>query len=332
MVTTTQPTPKVAAAAATLPLAVRDAHKRYGAVEALAGAGFEVRPRRAPRPAGTERRRQDDADQGHRRPAWLSTPARFSCSGGRCGSRSAAGARRRAAGARALSPAHRAREPRGLRRAATASLASSLRDGSTWALELDGLADRANEPVEAILRRHEAAAQHRLRRAAPAALVLLDEPTVGVDPQSRERIYEMLAELRADGVSLLLTTHHLEEAEARCERDRDHRPRPHHRGRHASASWSSRPWAPAGRCASRSAVRIAADVALPRRRHARRCRAATRACHCGPSRRDVASALAVLAPCWRRRRGPRRHAARRCSDVFIHLTGRELRDDGDRCR
>jgi ABC-2 type transport system ATP-binding protein len=49
-------------------------------------------------------------------------------------------------------------------------------------------------------------------------LVLLDEPTVGVDPQSRERIYDMLAGLRSDGASLLLTTHYLEEAEARCER------------------------------------------------------------------------------------------------------------------
>ena len=49
-------------------------------------------------------------------------------------------------------------------------------------------------------------------------VVLLDEPTVGVDPQSRDRIYDVLAELAADGVSLLLTTHHLEEAEARCSR------------------------------------------------------------------------------------------------------------------
>jgi linearmycin/streptolysin S transport system ATP-binding protein len=49
-------------------------------------------------------------------------------------------------------------------------------------------------------------------------VVLLDEPTVGVDPQSRERIYEMLAVLQADGVGVVLTTHHLEEAERRCER------------------------------------------------------------------------------------------------------------------
>jgi ABC-2 type transport system ATP-binding protein len=49
-------------------------------------------------------------------------------------------------------------------------------------------------------------------------VVLLDEPTVGVDPQSRDRIYDVLADLARSGVSLLLTTHHLEEAEARCSR------------------------------------------------------------------------------------------------------------------
>ena len=48
----------------------------------------------------------------------------------------------------------------------------------------------------------------------------LDEPTVGVDPQSRDRIYDVLADLRSAGVSLLLTTHHLEEAEALCEQFR----------------------------------------------------------------------------------------------------------------
>jgi ABC-2 type transport system ATP-binding protein len=48
--------------------------------------------------------------------------------------------------------------------------------------------------------------------------VLLDEPTAGVDPQSRQRIYDMLAELRDGGTSVLLTTHQLEEAEGRCDR------------------------------------------------------------------------------------------------------------------
>src|SRR5262249_47888424 len=49
-------------------------------------------------------------------------------------------------------------------------------------------------------------------------VILLDEPTVGVDPQSRQRIHDMLDEMRRDGHTLLLTTHQLDEAEARCTR------------------------------------------------------------------------------------------------------------------
>ncbi len=49
-------------------------------------------------------------------------------------------------------------------------------------------------------------------------VVLLDEPTVGVDPQSRERIYEMIGELAQRGVSVLYTTHYMEEAERLCDR------------------------------------------------------------------------------------------------------------------
>jgi ABC-2 type transport system ATP-binding protein len=49
-------------------------------------------------------------------------------------------------------------------------------------------------------------------------LLLCDEPTVGVDPQSRERIYGMIGELKARGVALLYTTHYMEEAERLCDR------------------------------------------------------------------------------------------------------------------
>ena len=87
-----------------------------------------------------------------------------------------------------------------------------------WALERTGLADRAAEPVK----QFSGGMKRRLNIACGVLhrprIVLLDEPTVGVDPQSRDRIYDMLADLAAEGVSLLLTTHHLEEAEARCSR------------------------------------------------------------------------------------------------------------------
>jgi len=50
------------------------------------------------------------------------------------------------------------------------------------------------------------------------SILLLDEPTVGVDPQSRERIYAMLEELADQGAAVLITTHQLEEVETRCDR------------------------------------------------------------------------------------------------------------------
>jgi ABC-2 type transport system ATP-binding protein len=88
----------------------------------------------------------------------------------------------------------------------------------TWALKATALEDRADEPIKTF----SGGMKRRLNIACGVIhrprVVLLDEPTVGVDPQSRERIYDMLAELTRSGVSLLLTTHHLEEAEARCSR------------------------------------------------------------------------------------------------------------------
>jgi ABC-2 type transport system ATP-binding protein len=87
-----------------------------------------------------------------------------------------------------------------------------------WALAATALEDRADEPVK----RFSGGMKRRLNIACGVMhrprVVLLDEPTVGVDPQSRERIYDMLLALTREGVSLLLTTHHLEEAEARCSR------------------------------------------------------------------------------------------------------------------
>ncbi len=49
-------------------------------------------------------------------------------------------------------------------------------------------------------------------------LILLDEPTAGVDPQSREQILKIIAGLRDDGTAILYTTHYMEEAERLCDR------------------------------------------------------------------------------------------------------------------
>jgi ABC-2 type transport system ATP-binding protein len=49
-------------------------------------------------------------------------------------------------------------------------------------------------------------------------LILLDEPTVGVDPQSRNAIFDNLEELKRRGKTILYTTHYMEEAERLCDR------------------------------------------------------------------------------------------------------------------
>ena len=96
--------------------------------------------------------------------------------------------------------------------------ARDVKERVAWALNATALEDRADEPIKGF----SGGMKRRLNIACGVIhrprVVLLDEPTVGVDPQSRDRIYDMLAELTRAGVSLLLTTHHLEEAEARCSR------------------------------------------------------------------------------------------------------------------
>jgi ABC-2 type transport system ATP-binding protein len=89
---------------------------------------------------------------------------------------------------------------------------------TNWALDFTGLAERADDLVKTF----SGGMKRRLNIAASVMhrpkIVLLDEPTVGVDPQSRERIWSMLRDLRAEGASLLLTSHQLDEVEKLCER------------------------------------------------------------------------------------------------------------------
>jgi ABC-2 type transport system ATP-binding protein len=93
-----------------------------------------------------------------------------------------------------------------------------LRDRVDWALHWTGLSDRADDLVNGFsggMKRRVNLACGVLHRPR---IILLDEPTVGVDPQSRERIFAMLDQLNEEGASILLTTHHLDEAEQRSDR------------------------------------------------------------------------------------------------------------------
>ena len=94
------------------------------------------------------------------------------------------------------------------------ALAVAIRSCLDWA----GLAERSKEPVMGF----SGGMRRRLNMAAGLLhgprLILLDEPTTGVDPQSRQRIYAMVEQLRADGASVIYTTHYMEEAERLCDR------------------------------------------------------------------------------------------------------------------
>src|SRR5881396_3274931 len=85
-------------------------------------------------------------------------------------------------------------------------------------LDWIGLADRANDKTADLSGGMKRRLNIALGTIHAPRLLLLDEPTVGVDPQSRERIYAMIGELKSRGVSLLYTTHYMEEAERLCDR------------------------------------------------------------------------------------------------------------------
>ncbi|HEY3806714.1 MAG TPA: ABC transporter ATP-binding protein [Kofleriaceae bacterium] len=87
-----------------------------------------------------------------------------------------------------------------------------------WALGVVGLRDRARDVVKT----YSGGMQRRLNIAAGLLhrpeLLILDEPTVGVDPQSRNHIFDTVRALRADGMTVIYTTHYMEEVEALCDR------------------------------------------------------------------------------------------------------------------
>jgi ABC-2 type transport system ATP-binding protein len=93
-----------------------------------------------------------------------------------------------------------------------------LRSCIDHALEVTSLTDRADEPVK----KFSGGMKRRLNIAVSLLhkpeLLVLDEPTVGVDPQSRNAIFVTLQALQNDGMTLLYTTHYMEEVEKMCQR------------------------------------------------------------------------------------------------------------------
>ena len=94
----------------------------------------------------------------------------------------------------------------------------SLEQAVARCLDWSTLTDRGNDLVKNL----SGGMKRRLNMAAglihEPRLVLMDEPTVGVDPQSRNHIFEMIEKLRDGGMSIIYTTHYMEEAERLCDR------------------------------------------------------------------------------------------------------------------
>lgn len=95
---------------------------------------------------------------------------------------------------------------------------AALAEAAKSALEFVGLSDRAGDKVKTF----SGGMKRRLNLAVALLhdpeLLLLDEPTVGVDPQSRNAIFDNVEELRRRGKTILYTTHYMEEVERLCDR------------------------------------------------------------------------------------------------------------------
>jgi ABC-2 type transport system ATP-binding protein len=95
---------------------------------------------------------------------------------------------------------------------------TQLNKSVAWCLNWAALEDRAADIAKTL----SGGMKRRLNMAAGLVhrprIVLMDEPTVGVDPQSRNRIFEMIESLRAEGTAIVYTTHYMEEAERLCDR------------------------------------------------------------------------------------------------------------------
>jgi ABC-2 type transport system ATP-binding protein len=95
---------------------------------------------------------------------------------------------------------------------------SALRKAVAEGLAMAGLSERAHDPVKTL----SGGMKRRINLAAGILhrpkVLLLDEPTVGVDAQSRNLIFENLLQLKNQGMTMIYTTHYFEEVELLCSR------------------------------------------------------------------------------------------------------------------
>ena len=167
--------------------------------------------------------------------------------------------------------------------------------------------------------------------------MFLDEPTTGLDPRSRNQVWDIVRALVGEGTTVLLCTQYLDEADQLAEPDRGHRPRPRHRRGHAGAAEGVR------RLRARCTCACSTPSARPEAARGR-----SRACS-APRRTSSADPAALTVPvddADARRRGGRRARPRPASgsrasrsaqpsldEVFLALTGHpaEEAEDGG-CR
>src|SRR3712207_3347797 len=95
--------------------------------------------------------------------------------------------------------------------------AGERKDAIERALAIANLGERRGSKVDELsggMRRRLLIARALLHQPR---LVLLDEPTVGLDPQVRQELWALIDRLRTEGVSILMSTHYIEEAERLCD-------------------------------------------------------------------------------------------------------------------
>jgi ABC-2 type transport system ATP-binding protein len=95
---------------------------------------------------------------------------------------------------------------------------SALQDNLKWSLEVAGLTDHKKQ----LAKRFSGGMQRRLNIAVALihrpSILIMDEPTVGIDPQSRNHILETVKQLNRDGVTVIYTSHYMEEVQYLCQR------------------------------------------------------------------------------------------------------------------